>query len=189
MNNLKSIALALVVVLSTVTVSAQIKNVDVSKSSISWTGKKVTGKHEGTVNLKDGNLVFKGKALVGGTFNVDMTSLTVNDLKAGQGKEKLEGHLKSADFFSTDKFETATLVFKKVSPKSANVYTVNGDLTIKGITNPVTFDLATTANTASANVKIDRTKYDIKYNSGNFFENLGDKVINDNFDLAVALKF
>ena len=189
MNNLKSIALALVVVLSTVTVSAQIKNVDVSKSSISWTGKKVTGKHEGTVNLKDGNLVFKGKALVGGTFNVDMTSLTVNDLKAGQGKEKLEGHLKSADFFSTDKFETATLVFKKVSHKSANVYTVNGDLTIKGITNPVTFDLATTANTASANVKIDRTKYDIKYNSGNFFENLGDKVINDNFDLAVALKF
>ena len=118
-----------------------------------------------------------------------MTSLIVTDLKAGQGKEKLEGHLKADDFFGTDKFETATLVFKKVSVKSPNVYTVNGDLTIKGITKPVSFDLATTANTASANVKIDRTKYDIKYNSGNFFENLGDKVISDNFDLTVALKF
>lgn len=189
MKNLKSMALALVVVLSTVSVSAQTKKVDASKSTINWTGKKVTGQHEGTVNLKDGNLVFKGKKLVGGTFNVDMTSLIVTDLKAGQGKEKLEGHLKADDFFGTDKFETATLVFKKVSVKSPNVYTVNGDLTIKGITKPVSFDLATTANTASANVKIDRTKYDIKYNSGNFFENLGDKVINDNFDLAVALKF
>ena len=189
MKNLKSIALALVVVLATVSVSAQTKKVDVSKSTINWTGKKVTGQHEGTVNLKDGNLVFKGKKLVGGTFSVDMTSLIVTDLKAGQGKEKLEGHLKADDFFGTDKFETATLVFKKVSAKAANVYTVNGDLTIKGITKPVTFDLTTKANTAMANVKIDRTKYDIKYNSGNFFENLGDKVINDDFDLAVALKF
>lgn len=189
MKNLKSIALALVVILSTAAVSGQTKKVDVSKSSINWTGKKVTGQHEGTVNLKDGNLVFKGKTLVGGTFNVDMTSLIVTDLKAGQGKEKLEGHLKADDFFGTDKFATATLLFKNIKAKTANLYTVNGDLTIKGITKPVTFELATTTNTASANVKIDRTQYDIKYNSGNFFENLGDKVINDNFDLAVVLKF
>ena len=189
MNYLKSMAWALLVVFSTVSVKAETKKVDASKSTITWTGKKVTGQHEGTVNLKDGNLVFKGQKLVGGTFNVDMTSLLVTDLKAGQGKEKLEGHLKADDFFGTDKFEIATLVFKKVSAKSATVYTVNGDLTIKGITKPVTFDIATTANTATANVKIDRTKYDIKYNSGNFFENLGDKVISDNFDLAVALKF
>jgi polyisoprenoid-binding protein YceI len=189
MKNLKSIALALVVVVSTMSVSAQTKKVDASKSSIVWTGKKVTGAHEGTINLKDGNLIFKGKTLVGGTFNVDMTSMTVTDLKAGQGKEKLEGHLKADDFFGTDKHETATLVFKKVTVKSPNVYTVNGDLTIKGITKPVTFDLATTANSATTKVIVDRTKYDIKYNSGNFFENLGDKVIYDDFDLAVALKF
>ena len=189
MKNLRSIALALVVVLSTVSVSAQNKKVDASKSTINWTGKKVTGQHEGTVNLKDGNLVYKGKTVVGGTFSVDMTSLIVTDLKAGQGKEKLEGHLKADDFFGTDKFAIATLVFKNITVKNANLYSVNGDLTIKGITKPVTFELATTANTASANVKIDRTKYDIKYNSGNFFENLGDKVISDNFDLAVVLKF
>ena len=189
MKNLNSIALALVVVLSTLSVTAQTKKVDAAKSSINWTGKKVTGQHEGTINLKDGALVFKGKKLIGGTFNVDMNSILVTDLKAGQGKEKLEGHLKADDFFGSDKFATATLVFKKLVTKAPNVYTVTGDLTIKGITKPVTFDLATTATTATANVKIDRTKYDIKYGSGSFFDNLGDKVISDNFDLTVNLQF
>lgn len=189
MKNFKSIALALVVVLSTVSVSAQTKKVDAAKSTINWTGKKVTGQHEGTVNLKDGALVFKGTKLVGGTFNVDMTSLVATDLKAGQGKEKLEGHLKSEDFFGIEKFATATLVFKKLVIKAPNVYTVTGDLTIKGITKPVIFDLTTTANTASSTVKIDRTKYDIKYGSGSFFDNLGDKAISDEFTLAVAMKF
>jgi len=189
MKNFKSIALALVVVLSTATVSAQTKKVDATKSSITWTGKKVTGSHEGTINLKDGTLIFKGKTLIGGTFNVDMTSLIVTDLKAGQGKEKLEGHLKADDFFGTDKHETATLVFKKVTTKSPNVYAVTGDLTIKGITKLVVFDLTTTTNSATTKVVVDRTKYDIKYGSGSFFDNLGDKAINDNFDLAVALKF
>jgi polyisoprenoid-binding protein YceI len=189
MKNLKSIALALVVVLSTMSVTAQTKKINTSTSTINWVGKKVTGAHEGTINLKDGALVFKGKKLVGGTFNVDMKSIVVTDLKAGQGKEKLEGHLKADDFFGTDNFATATLVFKNVVVKAANLYTVTGDLTIKGITKPVVFDLATTTNAATANVKIDRTKYDIKYGSGSFFDSLGDKAINDDFNLAVALKF
>ena len=188
MKNLKSIALALVVVLSTLSVTAQTKKVDASKSTVNWVGKKVTGKHEGTVNLKDGKLIFKGKKLAGGTFNVDMTSLTATDL-TGEYQGKLNGHLKSEDFFGTEKFPTATLVFKKVVKKTANLYTVTGDLTIKGKTNPITFDLATTQNTAATSLKIDRTKYDIKYGSGSFFDNLGDKAISDDFDLAVALKF
>ncbi|MFV8372305.1 YceI family protein [Flavobacterium sp. LB2P74] len=189
MKNLKSIALALVVVLSTLSVTAQTKKVDVAQSSINWTGKKVTGQHEGTINLKDGALVFKGKKLIGGTFNVDMNSLVTTDLKAGQGKEKLEGHLKSGDFFGTEKFPTATLIFKKIALKAPNVYTVTGDLTIKGKTNPITFDLVTTKDSAATSLKIDRTKYDIKYGSGSFFDNLGDKAINDDFNLAIALKF
>ena len=188
MKNLKSIALALVVVLSTVSISAQTKKVDATKSSVNWVGKKVTGQHNGTVNLKDGALVFKGKKLTGGTFTVDMTSLTATDLQ-GEYQGKLNGHLKSEDFFGTEKFPTSVLVFKKIVAKSANVYTVTGDLTIKGKTNPITFDLATTKDTASTSLKIDRTKYDIKYGSGSFFDNLGDKTISDDFDLAVALKF
>lgn len=188
MKNFKSIALALVVVLSTLSATAQTKKVDASKSTINWTGKKVTGQHTGTVNLKDGKLIFKGKKLTGGTFNVDMTSLTSTDL-TGEYLGKLNGHLKSEDFFSTEKFPTATLIFKKVVAKATNVYTVTGNLTIKGITNPVTFDLATTANSASTNLKVDRTKYDIKYNSASIFSTIGDKAISDDFELAVALKF
>lgn len=188
MKNLKSIALALVVVLSTLSVTAQTKKVDVSKSTVNWTGKKVTGQHSGTINLKDGALVFKGKKLVGGTFTIDMASITCTDL-TGEYKGKLEGHLKSEDFFGAEKFPTATLVFKKVVVKAKNVYTVTGDLKIKGKTNPITFDLVATKNAAATSFKIDRTKYDIKYGSGSFFENLGDKAISDDFELAVALKF
>jgi len=189
MKNLKTIAIALLVAFSTATVSAQTKKVDVSKSKITWVGKKVTGSHDGTVNLKDGALVFKSKNLAGGNFTVDMTSITVTDLKAGQGKENLEGHLKADDFFGTAAHPTAALAFKKIATKANNVYTVTADLTIKGITNPVTFDLAVNGNTATSAFKIDRTKYDIKYNSGNFFQNLGDKTINDDFDVTVSLQF
>ena len=188
MKNLKAIALALVVVLSTLSVTAQTKKVDAAKSSINWLAKKVTGKHNGTVNLKDGALVFKGGKLAGGSFTVDMTSLTATDL-TGEWLEKLNGHLKADDFFGTDKFPTATLVFKTIAKKGANTYSVTGDLTIKGITKPITFELATTANTASTKFMVDRTVYDIRYGSKSFFESIGDKAIDNEFELTVALKF
>jgi polyisoprenoid-binding protein YceI len=162
--------------------------VDASKSTINWVGKKVTGQHSGTVNFKDGALVFKGKKLKGGTFTVDMTSLTATDL-TGEYQGKLNGHLKSDDFFGTEKFPTSTLVFKKIAAKGTDVYTVTADLTIKGKTNPVTFDITVKGNTATTALKVDRTKYDIKYGSGSFFDNLGDKAISDEFELTVALKF
>jgi len=188
MKNLKAIALALVVALSTVSVSAQVKKVDAAKSSINWLAKKVTGQHNGTINLKDGALVFKGKKLIGGTFTADMTSVTATDL-TGEYLGKLNGHLKSEDFFNTAKFTTATLVFKTVTAKGADAYTVTGDLTIKGITKAVTFTLATTANSATTKFMVDRTVYDIKYGSKSFFESIGDKAIDNEFELAVALKF
>ncbi len=188
MKNLKAIALALVVVLSTVSVSAQTKKVDAAKSSINWLAKKVTGQHNGTVNLKEGALVFKGKKLVGGSFTADMTSLTSTDL-TGEWLGKLNGHLKSEDFFGTEKFPTATLVFKTIAKKGADVYAVTADLTIKGITKPVSFELATTANSATTKFMVDRTVYDIRYGSKSFFESIGDKAIDNEFELTVALKF
>jgi polyisoprenoid-binding protein YceI len=188
MNHLKTIAIALSVAFGT-TVSAQTKKIDATKSKISWIGKKVTGQHEGTVNLKDGTLLFKGKSLTGGSFTVDMNSINDTDLKAGEGKEKLEGHLKSDVFFATEKFATSTLVFKNIAAKTNNTYTITADLTIKNITKPVTFDLVVAGNKATAAFKINRTLYDIKYGSGSFFDNLGDKAISDDFELNAILIF
>lgn len=188
MKNLKTIAIALLVAFGTTVATAQTKKVDVKKSTITWVGKKVTGEHSGTVNLKEGNLIFKSGKVAGGNFTVDMTSLTATDL-SGDWKGKLDGHLKSEDFFGTEKNPTSTLVFKKIAAKANGVYTVTADLTIKGITNPVTFDLAVKGDTASTKFNIDRTKYGIKYNSKSFFDSIGDKAIYDDFELTVNLQF
>ncbi len=188
MKNLKTIAIALLVAFGTTVATAQSKKINVEKSTIKWNAKKVTGEHSGTVNLQDGSLTLKKDKVVGGSFTVDMTSITTTDL-SGDWKAKLDGHLKSEDFFHTEKFKTSTLVFKKITAKAKGVYRVIADLTIKGITNPVTFDLAVNGNTASTVVKIDRTKYDIKYGSKSFFESIGDKAINDDFELTVNLQF
>jgi polyisoprenoid-binding protein YceI len=188
MKNFTTIALALTVVFSTLSLTAQTKKIDVSKSSINWIGKKITGQHNGTVNVKEGTLIFKGDKLAGGTFVVDMPTLTTTDL-SGESQGKLNGHLNSLDFFGTSKYPTSSLVFKTVATKAKNVYVVNADLTIKDSTHPVIFDMTINGNTATTAFKVDRTKYDIKYGSGSFFDNLGDKAISDDFELAVALKF
>ncbi|AWI26095.1 YceI family protein [Flavobacterium pallidum] len=189
MKNFKTIAIAFMIALGATSVNAQTKKVDTKTSQISWVGKKVTGQHSGTVNLKDGALEFKSGKLTGGAFTVDMNSIAVTDLKAGEGKEKLEGHLKADDFFGTAKFPTASLKFKTVTPKKGNSYAVTADLTIKGITKPVTFDIVVMGKKASTEFKVDRTKYGIEYKSGSIFSGLGDAVINDEFELSVALNF
>lgn len=188
MKNLKSITLALVVALGTLTASAQTtKKVDASKSKVLWLAKKVGGQHSGDINLKEGALVFNGKKLVGGNFVVDMKTINTTDLQ-GEWKGKLDGHLKNDDFFAVEKFPTSTLVFKSIGAKAANTYTVTADLTIKGITAPVTFDIVANKGVANATVMIDRTKYDIKYASKNFGA-LADKAIEDEFELKVNLKY
>jgi polyisoprenoid-binding protein YceI len=189
MKNLKTIAVALLVVLGTTTSIAQNKKINVEKSKINWVGKKVTGQHSGTINFSEGTLVFKGKALKGGNFTVDMPSVTVTDLQAGQGKEKLEGHLKADDFFGTNTYKTAKLDFKLISDNQDGTYNVNASLTIKDVTAPVNFLITIKGNTATTTFKVDRTKYGIKYGSGSFFDGLGDKVISDEFDLTVNLQF
>ena len=132
--------------------------------------------------------MFDGDKLTGGEFVVDMPTLVSTDLE-GESKGKLEGHLKSDDFFGVDSHGTSKLVFTNVSPSGKNSYEVTGDLTIKGITKPVTFDVSIYGSKATATLKVDRTNYDVKYGSGSFFENLGDKTIYDEFDLVVDLEF
>jgi polyisoprenoid-binding protein YceI len=165
--------------------------VNPAKSELVWTGKKVTGEHTGKIALKEGTITLDGAKLTGGKFVADLTSITNTDLTDKEYNGKLIGHLKSEDFFSVEKHPTSTFVITKATPKSTGVYEVTGDLTIKGITKPVTFPVTvkTTATGAEATGKmvVDRSKYDIKYNSKSFFENLGDKVINDDFTIDVKL--
>ena len=188
MKNLKSLALGLVALVTISATAQKTTKVDASKSTINWVGKKVTGKHEGIISLKEGALVFDGKKLVGGNFTVDMSSIIVTDLQGGS-KAKLEGHLKADDFFGTDKYETSKLVFKKIATKENGTYTVYADLTIKDKTNEVVFDIVVKDKTATAEVVIDRTKYGIEYGSGSIFDGLGDKAIYDDFTLNVVLSF
>lgn len=189
MKNLKTIAIALLVVFGTTTSIAQNKKINLEKSKINWVGKKVTGQHEGTIKLSSGTLVFIKDALKGGNFTVDMTSIIVTDIPAGQGKEKLEGHLKADDFFGTSKYANAKLDFELISNNGDNTYNVTANLTIKEVTAPITFKIAVKGNTATTTLKVDRTKYGIKYGSGSFFDGLGDKAISDEFDLNVNLQF
>ena len=165
------------------------KNVDISKSKVSWEGKKVTGAHDGTVNLKSGSLVFEDNKLKGGTFVIDMTSIVVTDL-TGKSKESLEGHLKSDDFFGIENHPEAKLLIKKVvSLGTEGDYRVNADLTIKGVTKAIKFDAKVMNNSAKATITVDRSDFNIRYGSGSFFDNLGDKTIYDDFKLDVSLVF
>ncbi len=164
------------------------KEVNTETSKVTWKAYKVTGSHTGIVDLKSGALVFDGDKLTGGEFVVDMTSLIATDLE-GEYKGKLEGHLKSDDFFGVEKHPTSSLVFTKVSATGKNSYEVTGDLTIKGITKAVTLDVSIYGSKATATLKVDRAEYDVRYGSGSFFDDLGDKTIYDEFDLVVDLEF
>ena len=171
--------------------------VNKEKTVIHWVGKKVTGQHSGFLNLASGYLAVDNETLIGGSFKIDMTTITVTDLKDAKMNGALTGHLKSDDFFSVEKNPLATFditTANKMDKNGANGenYKITGDLTIKGITNSITFDAKVTIKghdvTAQANLSIDRTKWDIKYGSGSFFDNLGDKAIYDDIDLNIVLK-
>ena len=163
--------------------------VDVEKSSITWKGYKVTGQHEGTIGITGGTVMMDGDKLVGGEFTIDMASIAVTDLSGGTAG-KLEGHLKSDDFFGVQSHPTATLKITKVKAKGDS-YEVKGDLTIKGITEPMMFTAKTMEKDGimhiMGDIKVDRSKYDVRYGSNSFFDNLGDKAIYDEFDLSVNL--
>ena len=168
--------------------NSDVKEVSITKSSVTWKGYKVTGSHTGTIALKSGSLSFEDSKLVGGAFVMDMNSIACTDLE-GVYKGKLEGHLKSDDFFGVENNPTARLVFTNVTAGDKGVYTVKGDLTIKGKTNSILFDLTVNEHNATTTLKINRAKYDVKYGSTSFFEGLKDKAIYDEFDLQVNLEF
>lgn len=165
--------------------------VDASKSSIAWVGKKIGGQHSGNIKLNGGQLTLDGTNIKKGAFTIDMNSMTCTDLQ-GEWADKLVGHLKADDFFGVEKNPTSTFVITKVTPAGAGAATITGNLTIKGITQPVSFKATTKFEegnfTATAKgVVVDRTKYDIRYGSKSFFASIGDKAIDDEFTLDITL--
>jgi polyisoprenoid-binding protein YceI len=168
--------------------------VDAKASTLKWHAKKVTGEHFGTINVAGGNVTVDKGMITGGAIEVDMTSINVTDLQ-GEYKGKLEGHLKSDDFFSVEKNTRSVLTIKKVEAikgsKTAENFNVIADLTIKGITNEVSFPaiIVVKGNTVTSNAdfNIDRTKWDIKYGSKSFFEGIGDKAIDNDFNIKVRV--
>ncbi len=187
MINFKSLLASLVIAaVSFTTVNAQDK-VEVKESTIKWEGEKLTGSHDGVIQLKEGFFLMDGDELVGGEFVVDMSTIEVKDLE-GDNKAKLEGHLNSDDFFGVENHGEAKFTIKTAA-KKGDTYGISGDMTIKGKTNPIAFDLKMVEGKASTEFKIDRTKYDIRYGSGSFFDNLGDKTIYDEFKLMIELMY
>lgn len=166
-------------------------SVDTKSTSAAWLAKKVTGQHNGKVGVANGSVVTNGTTITGGTFEFDMKSITCDDLTDKGYNDKLIGHLKSDDFFAVDKFATAKFEVTKVVAKKDNDYDVTGKLTIKGITNEITFPAKIKMDTKKmvvvAKILVNRTKFDIKYGSASFFESIGDKAINDDFELDVNL--
>lgn len=157
-----------------------------TQSNINWVGKKVTGAHNGTIGVKAGTLTLTDGKLSGGEFSIDTTSIKILDVTDPATNAQFAGHLASDDFFSIEKHPEATLVIDSVSGNH-----VAAALTIKGITHPIDFDAVVNVDgdtlTASAKLVVDRTKYEMRFRSGNFFKDLGDTLIYNDFDLNVNI--
>ncbi|MEO8794899.1 MAG: YceI family protein [Daejeonella sp.] len=159
--------------------------VDTERSSIDWIGRKVTGEHSGKIEISSGELILAGNAIKGGSFVIDMTSLTSDN-------DRLTGHLKTEDFFSVEKNPQSKFQITKVTAAGSGRINVSGDLTIKGITQPLSFPASVkkqgnTVVAVAKGVKVNRAKYDIRYGSKSFFNDIGDKAIEDDFELSINL--
>lgn len=170
--------------------------VDLGASNVKWTGSKLAGSdHKGTISLSSGNIKSSNGELTGGEFVIDMNSINNTDMEAGQGKEKLEGHLKNADFFDVPQFPTAKFIISKVTALEGDAnatHMVYGNLTIKDVTKEVGFKAKVTQGNGAINVStpkfsINRTDWNIKYASSSFFDLAKDKVINNDIDLQITL--
>ena len=171
--------------------------IDKNKSTVNWHATKVTGEHDGTVSLSYGKMEMENGKLTGGKVHVNMNTIVVLDIKDAGTNQKLVNHLKSEDFFFAEKHPTTVFTIKEVkhvnSSAGEDKYEVSGDMYIRGISKPVSVPLtvrkAGDSYIAEAKFTLDRSRWNVKYNSGSFFENLGDKLIHDEFNLDMQLFF
>jgi len=165
------------------------------ESSMKWAGSKTLIANytdRGVIAVQDGSFVMEDGVITSGSFTIDMTSIGVESTGRGSGESMLTNHLKSADFFDVAEYPTSTFVIKSVTKTEAeNEYTITGDLTLKGKTNEVSFPATITQQgeklIAVGKAELDRTKWDVRFGSGKFFDNLGDNVIDDVFAVEFTL--
>ncbi len=161
--------------------------IDINESTLTWAGKKITGRHYGNIRFEKGNFEVVNNRITQGNFKVNMHSIVCTDLENETLNKKLVDHLNSADFFSTEQHPVSTLVLIDSKHLGGDKYLFNTELTIKGITRPLSFEadveMKDETVAVSGILRVDRTRYDIKYGSGKFFKSLGDNMIDDFFIL------
>lgn len=162
-----------------------------AQSNIDWIGRKVTGAHNGTIDVKEGTFSVTDGKLASGKVVIDTASIKILDIADQATNAQFAGHLASDDFFSIEKFPTSTFEITSVQPQNGNQYHIEGNLTIKGITHAAEFNATVESNDDTFNLSgkliVDRTKYGIKFRSGNFFKDLGDTLIYNDFELDVKI--
>ena len=188
----KMILLTIVSIASLFNIHAQeLYQISLTNSTVEWIGEKVSGSHSGFINLKSAYFLFKDEKLVGGEFEIDMNTIKCTDIENPKYAVKLEDHLKDNDFFATDKYPTSTFKITNVIFDGTS-YMLTGNITIRGISQEITFPAQFHSHGkkfhADATVKVDRTKHDIKYGSGSFFDDLGDRMIYNEFTLKIQLE-
>ncbi len=179
--------IALLLVAGTFALSAQKMDIKPTDAVVKWTGYKVVGSHTGEIKIKSGSLELKSGSIVKGNVVIDMNTITNTDLTDEGYNKKLVGHLMSDDFFGVEKFPTATFALTKAGKFNNGKATVSGSLTIKGKTEPVSFEVSKANNVYTTQLKVDRSKFDIRYGSNSFFDNLGNKAIDNIFTLDIQL--
>jgi len=185
MKTVKMIAMLLVA--GTFALSAQKMDIKPSDAVVKWTGNKIGGAHNGEIKVKSGTLELKDGNIVKGNVVIDMKSISCKDIDNETYNKKIVDHLNSDDFFGVEKFPTATFAITKAAKFTNGKATVSGSLTIKGKTEPITFEVSKQNNVYSTQLKVDRSKFDVRYGSNSFFDNLGDKAIENIFILDIQL--
>jgi len=179
--------IASMILLSGNLVFAQKLEVNTNASSVEWMGKKIGSKHVGNILLKSGYLELNNDKIVAGNFVVDMTSITNTDIENEEYSQKLVGHLNSDAFFGVGQFPTSNFLVTQSSEFRNGKAKITGEITIKEITETISFEVTRAGKEFSATIEIDRAKFDVRYDSNSFFDNLGDKAIDDIFTLDIKL--
>lgn len=189
MKRISTLIMALGLLLMAPVAYGQKSELKVEDSNIVWTGKKVGGSHTGEIQLLSGYLEKSGDSFVSGKFVADMTSISNYDIDDEDSKAQLVGHLKSDDFFSVDEYPTATLEIENGEEVESGKFKFIGNMTIKGQTNPVSFEAEVDGKAFEGKLVVDRSKYNVRYGSDSFFDNLGDNLIFDDFELEFKVTF